>query len=271
MAQAMATSWRALPNVTLSASAPSLAPGADANGVLLYSDNLAHVGACDVLVLAVKPPQAPMVLQQIGAHLKPGSVLVSIVAGLPLSTLDRYRLPEQACIRCMPNLPMAYGVGATPLLANARVSAEQKRFVQQLFAHVGCVAWVEDDAQMDCYTALSGSGPAYVLYFLESMLQAGHDLGLPEASVRAFVLQTMRGGLALLEHSAQSPETLRQQITSPGGTTEAAMAVLQTQAFKSIVCDAVKAAYQRARVLSGLDVGNENCILSQSPGFESEP
>ena len=252
MAQALAAAWRLIPEVKLHASAPSLANGINDAGIQTYNNNLSITERCDVIILAVKPQQALSVLAQIADSLLPNSIVVSVVAGLSLQKLMSACQLGQAIVRSMPNLPVAYNLGATPLLANANVSKSQHLMVEKLFSAVGIINWVLTDDLIDRFTALSGSGPAYFLYFLEALVKAGETLGLEPKNVHEFVLQTAKGTLALINDPNVSLATLRSKITSPGGTTAAAINVLQTADLMTLINTAVDAAYLRAKELKAL-------------------
>jgi pyrroline-5-carboxylate reductase len=250
MAQALAASWKLMPELTLYASSPSLTNTINCDKIHTSNDNLFVAAQCDVVILAVKPQQALLVMQQIAASLLPNSVVVSIVAGLTLQKLENLCNVKQAIVRSMPNLPVAKCKGATPLLANTCVSTSQRSMVDKLFTAVGIAAWVATDDVVDKLTALSGSGPAYILYFLEALMQAGLNLGLTNEDARLFTLQTMRGTIALLDDDQMDLRELRRKITSPKGTTAAAIQSLEAVDFVAIMSDAVKAAYQRAKELA---------------------
>ena len=246
MAQALAAAWIKLPDYRLYAAAPSLAHGVTADGIYTEQDNLI-VATCDVIILAVKPQQAHAVLRQIHAVLKPDSILISVVAGLSIESLTKVCNINQAIIRSMPNLPVASNMGATPLLANTAAQDAQKLLAESLFAAVGIVTWLDSDDLIDRMTALSGSGPAYVLYFLESLIAAGEHLKLPADVLHDFAIQTMRGTLSLIDKNQYSLQELRDKITSPKGTTAAAIEVMQKSNLALIIQQALDAAYKRAQ------------------------
>ena len=170
MAQALAASWQLMPEFKLYASSPSLPNAINDDGVHTYNDNISVVSQCDIIILAVKPKQAEDVLKQIAAKLRPDSVLISVVAGLSLQSLMGACKLGQSIVRTMPNLPVSKGMGATPLLANVDLLKAHHLLVEKLFSSVGIITWVDSDDLVDRFTALSGSGPAYILYFLESLI-----------------------------------------------------------------------------------------------------
>jgi pyrroline-5-carboxylate reductase len=209
------------------------------------------VGDVAAVVLAVKPQVAPEVMPTLAAYVGGGSVVVSIMAGRTLEFLAR-ALPGSALVRAMPNTPAAIGRGITVAIANARVSDPQRALVDALLSAVGGVEWIEDEALMDAVTALSGSGPAYVFLLAETMAQAGAAAGLPPALAATLARATVAGAGELLHRSPLDPATLRQNVTSPGGTTAAALEVLMaSDALEPLMRRAIAAATARSRELAG--------------------
>jgi pyrroline-5-carboxylate reductase len=209
------------------------------------------VGDVAAVVLAVKPQVAPEVMPALAAYVGGGSVVVSIMAGRTLEFLAR-ALPGSALVRAMPNTPAAIGRGITVAIANARVSDPQRALVDALLSAVGGVEWIEDEALMDAVTALSGSGPAYVFLLAETMAQAGAAAGLPPALAATLARATVAGAGELLHRSPLDPATLRQNVTSPGGTTAAALEVLMaSDALEPLMRRAIAAATARSRELAG--------------------
>ncbi|MCW0218809.1 MAG: NAD(P)-binding domain-containing protein, partial [Prosthecobacter sp.] len=176
MAKSIAQGLRNHATWRLIATSPSLSCELDADGVQTHHDNLAHIHEADILILAVKPAKIVSVLRQITPAIPRHCILVSIAAGTSLATLGRECRPEQAIVRCMPNTPIAVGKGATPLIANSYASEVQKKLVEQLFQCSGITTWVEQEQDMNTYTALSGSGPAYVFLMMEAMAAAAQKL-----------------------------------------------------------------------------------------------
>jgi pyrroline-5-carboxylate reductase len=179
------------------------------------------------------------------------TVVVSIMAGRTLQFLEA-ALPGAAVIRAMPNTPAAIGRGITVAVANARVSSEQRALVHTLLSTVGAVEWAPDEAVMDAVTALSGSGPAYVFLLAEAMARAGVAAGLPPALAETLARATVAGSGELLHRSPLDAATLRQHVTSPGGTTAAALDVLMAQdGLEPLMTKAIAAATKRSRDLAG--------------------
>jgi pyrroline-5-carboxylate reductase len=176
---------------------------------------------------------------------------VSIMAGRTLHFLEA-ALPRAACIRAMPNTPAAIGRGITVAVPNARVTDAQRALVHALLSAVGAVEWIADEALMDAVTALSGSGPAYVFLLAEAMARAGAAAGLPDALAATLARATVAGSGELLNRSPLDAATLRQNVTSPGGTTAAALEVLMGQdGLAPLMTRAIAAATTRSRELAG--------------------
>ena len=210
-------------------------------------------GGVDIAVLfvAVKPQVLDDVLPAYAGALGEDSVVVSVVAGKTLSTFARH-LGEAAFIRTIPNTPAMIGRGVTGAFSNSRVSTAQKATVNSLLSVTGLVEWVEDEALIDAVTAVSGSGPAYVFYLAECMAEAGRHLGLPADLAMRIARATVSGAGELLHQSPDDAAQLRKNVTSPGGTTAAALEVLMAEDGLQPVFDkALAAARDRARVLAG--------------------
>src|SRR5665213_876681 len=183
------------------------------------------VGPVAALVIAVKPQTAPDALPLLAALVDAKTVVVSIMAGRTLGFLQKH-LPGAAIVRAMPNTPAAIGRGITVAVGNARVKPAARKLAHGLLAATGAVEWVGDEALMDAVTAVSGSGPAYVFLLAEAMAAAGVAAGLPAALADKLARDTVAGSGELLHRSAEAASTLRQNVTSPGGTTAAALDVL---------------------------------------------
>lgn len=205
-------------------------------------------------IFAVKPQYLEQAVAQCRPFLQDDTLVVSVAAGVSSETLSHWLgspgKPFTRIVRCMPNTPALIGSGASGLLALQGVSDDDKMVVQQLLRAVGEVVWVESDAQIDAVTALSGSGPAYVFLFLEALIQGGIEQGLTDDQARSLALATLTGATQLAALSHESLATLRERVTSKGGTTAAALAVLQDRAFPAIVQQAMRAAHDRAAELS---------------------
>ena len=206
----------------------------------------------DIIVLAVKPQSMGGVLPQVAPFSHEGTLAVSVAAGTSLEALDLGLGAGRAVVRAMPNTPAAVGQGMTVACANARVTAAQQAVADALLAAVGRVAWISDEGLMDAVTAVSGSGPAYVFLLAECLAAAGVKAGLPRELADLLARQTVSGAGALIAASDLPTSTLRENVTSPAGTTAAALAVLMGEGgFGPLLDRAVEAAARRSRELRG--------------------
>ncbi|MCB1802585.1 MAG: pyrroline-5-carboxylate reductase, partial [Gammaproteobacteria bacterium] len=230
---------------------------ARASGIRTLQDNRAAVAEADIVVLAVKPQILGQVARDIASVVQERRpLLVSIAAGIRTPTLDTWLGGKVALIRTMPNTPAMLQTGATALYATPAVSAEQREQAESLMRAVGLTQWVDDEAAMDAVTALSGSGPAYFFLVIEAMQAAGRELGLSEETARLLTLQTALGAARMALESDADAATLRQRVTSPGGTTERAVGILEDGGLRSLFERAMKGARDRSIELSA-DLGAE--------------
>ena len=208
--------------------------------------------AAAAIVIAVKPQTAPAAVPPLAAHVDKSTLVLSIMAGRTLGFLQKALPPGSAIVRAMPNTPAAIGRGISVAVANANVTARQRKLATDLLAAIGKVEWVADEALIDAVTALSGSGPAYVFLLSEAMTKAGIAAGLPAELAARLARETVAGSGELLHRSALDAATLRQNVTSPGGTTAAALEVLMGPGgFDEILTKAIAAATRRSRELAG--------------------
>ncbi|MER3546845.1 MAG: pyrroline-5-carboxylate reductase, partial [Rhodanobacteraceae bacterium] len=177
-------------------------------------------------------------------------LLISIAAGIRIDQLERWLGAHLAIVRCMPNTPVLIGAGAAGLCANARTGAAQRALAECIFSAAGIVRWIEDEAQMNVVTALSGSGPAYFFLLTEAMEDAAVSLGLPRETARALAMQTCLGAGRMLTSSDETAAQLRARVTSPHGTTEAALRVFAQGDLHALVLRAMKAAKLRGAEMS---------------------
>ena len=220
-------------------------------GVITRQDNQAAASGADIVVLAVKPQVAGQVAGELaGLLVRQHSLVISIAAGIRTAALRHWIGEHTPIVRCMPNTPALVQSGATALYATASVSAAQRDSAETILRAVGLTLWLDDEAQMDAVTALSGSGPAYFFLFMEALQKAGCELGLPEPTARLLTLQTALGAARMALESAEEPATLRQRVTSPGGTTERAIQIFQQQNFDALVLRALEAAAARSAELA---------------------
>lgn len=207
-----------------------------------------------VWIFAVKPQYLKQAVESCRPYLRADTLVISIAAGISAQTLARWlgdeERPWTRLVRCMPNTPALVAAGASGLMALEGVSQDDRGVAQQLMKAVGEIVWVDDDAGIDAVTALSGSGPAYVFLFIEALIKGGIKHGLSDDQARTLALATLAGATQLAALSHESLEVLRERVTSKGGTTAAALQVLQSQGFPDIVQHAMDAARERAAQLS---------------------
>ncbi|MGO3741854.1 pyrroline-5-carboxylate reductase [Kerstersia sp.] len=208
--------------------------------------------ACNVWLYAVKPQVMAEVVQATRPWMAPDTLVISIAAGIPLARFEQWLAGAQAprLVRCMPNTPALVGMGAAGLYAADSVPQAQRELAAAILAAVGTVTWVEQEEQLDAVTALSGSGPAYVFLLIEALIAGGERLGLKPEDAQALAIQTVRGAAQLAATSSETPAVLRQRVTSPGGTTAAALQVFEQRGLPAIVAEAMAAAARRAEELS---------------------
>ena len=220
-------------------------------GVRVSEDNAAAAGAGEVWVLATKP----QVLRGVCEALAPLAqaqrpLVISIAAGITSAQLDRWLGGGQVIVRTMPNTPALLGAGVTGLYATPATTAAQKALADALLKPAGATVWVADEALMDAVTAASGSGPAYVFLLAEAMQAAAEAEGLPAEAARILVVETIAGAARMLKESGESATTLRQRVTSPNGTTQAALNAFAAGGFAPLVASAIHAARIRGAELS---------------------
>jgi pyrroline-5-carboxylate reductase len=210
-----------------------------------------RIGNVAALVVAVKPQVAPDAVPPLAPFVGPKTVVVSIMAGRTIAFLEQ-ALPGAAIVRAMPNTPAAIGRGITVAVPNRRVSASARKLADALLAATGAVEWADDEALMDAVTAVSGSGPAYVFLLAEALARAGIAAGLPQTLAERLARATVAGSGELLHRSALDAATLRENVTSPGGTTAAALGVLMgDDGLQPVLTKAVAAAAKRGKELAG--------------------
>ena len=214
------------------------------------------VAGVDVIVLAVKPQQMREVAQALAPHLHSAPLVLSIAAGIRGADLSRWLGGYGAIVRAMPNTPALIGMGVTGLVASSGVSSAQRAAADSVLRAVGQTVWLDDEALIDPVTAVSGSGPAYVFYFLEAMQAAAVEMGLSAEQGKQLALATFAGATQLAAHSNESLEVLRQRVTSKGGTTHAAITSMESSSVKAAIVEAMKAAAARGREL-GEELGSD--------------
>jgi pyrroline-5-carboxylate reductase len=220
-------------------------------GVAGFASAPEAADGAEVWLLAVKPQVLRPVCESLAALAQARRPLVvSIAAGITTAQIDRWLGGGQAVVRTMPNTPALLGAGATGLYATAQVAPPRRAAAEQLMQAAGITAWIDDEALMDAVTAVSGSGPAYVFLLAEAMQAAGVAQGLDADTARRLVQQTLLGAARMLSESPESAATLRQRVTSPGGTTQAAVETFEAGGLRALVASAVDAAARRGRELA---------------------
>ncbi|HHJ4328418.1 TPA: pyrroline-5-carboxylate reductase, partial [Klebsiella pneumoniae] len=218
-------------------------------GIELYEDNAEAAAGADILVLAVKPQVMKGVCQALAGSLTTAPLVISIAAGISCASLADW-LGERPIVRCMPNTPALLRQGVSGLYGNPQVSALQREQAGQLLSAVGLALWLDDEAQLDAVTAVSGSGPAYFFLLIEAMTAAGVQLGLPPETAAQLTLQTALGAARMACESRVDAAELRRRVTSPNGTTEAAIKAFQAGGFEALVQQALAAAARRSAELA---------------------
>ena len=220
-------------------------------GVQTFARNADALEHADVVVLAVKPQVMQAVCRDLASHLQPRQLIVSIAAGISCASLQDWLGPQpRAIVRCMPNTPSLLRQGVSGLYANDQVSDTQKQQAEQLLSAVGLALWLDDEPLIDAVTAVSGSGPAYFFLLIEAMTAAGEQLGLPRETAAQLTLQTALGAARMACESDVEAAELRRRVTSPNGTTEAAIKTFQAGDFEELVKQALTAAARRSTELA---------------------
>src|SRR4051812_2492411 len=256
MGGAMLEGWLALGldphNAVVLEPQPTIEIAAPAAQGLRINPPASSVGPAAAVVIAVKPQVAPEVVPTLSPYLGPDTVVVSIMAGRTLGFLQQALGKPAALVRAMPNTPASIGRGITVAVAQDTVSQRQRDLVHALLSATGAVEWVTDESLIDAAPAVSGSGPAYVFLLAEALARAGVAAGLPPALADTLARATVAGSGELLHRSPLDPATLRQNVTSPGGTTAAALDVLMAKdGLDPLMIRAIAAATKRSRDLAG--------------------
>ncbi|MCY4284099.1 MAG: pyrroline-5-carboxylate reductase [Thiotrichales bacterium] len=216
-------------------------------GVQAGADNAEVAARCATVVLAVKPQIMGTVVRELAPTLgEHAPLLVSIAAGVRETDINRWSGGDMAIVRTMPNTPALVGCGATALCANAKVDAGQRERADAILKAVGITIWVDDEAQLDAVTALSGSGPAYYFLLMEIMQATGEAMGLDAEAALRLTLQTALGAARIANESDEPPAVLRERVTSPGGTTERALVTMREGGIDKVVGDGIRGARQRS-------------------------
>ncbi len=219
--------------------------------VKTFTNGRDAIADAETIVLAVKPQIIPLLLQQLKDNLQTDQLLISVAAGTTCQTIETEIGRKAAIIRAMPNLPAIVGAGITGVFANKQCQQKHRQQAQDILSAVGQVIWIDKENLIDAVTAVSGSGPAYVFYLIESMRDAGVAVGLDFDTATQLALHTVVGSGKLAQQENTDVSELRRQVTSPGGTTAAAIAVLDEASCDAIFKQAIVTARDRARELSG--------------------
>lgn len=219
-------------------------------GVVTYTEARSAIEGADVIVLAIKPQNMPEVLAELKGHTGPEQLILSIAAGITISSIRDELGPESNAIRSMPNTPALVGRGITGVVAGPHCSQLQREQAEEILAAAGDVVWLDDESLMDAVTAISGTGPAYFFLLAEALAAAAREMGLPADTADRLASMTCFGAGAMLASSPGEAEELRLRVTSPGGTTQAAMVVMEGGEFRKLVLEAAKAARDRSRELA---------------------
>ena len=228
---------------------------ADEFNLEVFTDNTKLAAQCDVIVFAIKPQVLSVVCKELQEHINHNPLIISIAAGVRAVDINRWLGGNVSIVRAMPNTPALLGQGATGMMANDVVNGDQKALAEQILSAVSTCLWVEDEKMLDVVTALSGSGPAYFFLLIESMAKAGAALGLDESTAQQLSIQTALGASMMADSSDDSAHELRARVTSPNGTTQAAIESFQEQNFDMIVAHAMRAAFDRSREM-GIELGD---------------
>ena len=219
----------------------------------VHADNLSAATGTRVIILAVKPQVLQQVVVPLGSLVAEHQpLLVSVAAGVTAASIERWIGGQPALVRVMPNTPALVGAGISALCANSKVSAGQRELAETIMSAVGQTVWVEDESLMDIVTAVSGSGPAYFFYVMQAINDAAVSGGLDAETARLLTLETALGAARLALESAEDPGTLQKRVTSPGGTTEAAINILDSSRVSKVFQNAVSAASIRGGELAKL-------------------
>jgi pyrroline-5-carboxylate reductase len=216
-------------------------------GVAVTDDNARAVKGADVVILAVKPQEAGGVLSQLSGRLV-SQLVLSIAAGIKLETMAR-SLKQAALVRAMPNTPAQVGRGMTVWTSSGELPSEKHEMARRILASLGEEMYLKDEKYLDMATAVSGSGPAYVFLFMEALIDAGVHIGLTRDVARKLVVETVAGSAEAMKKTARHPAELRNMVTSPGGTTAEALFRLESGGLRSLVANAVLAAYEKSQSL----------------------
>ncbi|MDE3839498.1 pyrroline-5-carboxylate reductase [Bacillus methanolicus] len=205
----------------------------------------------DAVILAMKPKDAAEAITRIKDYLTEDMLIISVLAGISISSIEELSGKSLAIVRAMPNTSAAIGKSATAIAVNKMVKDQQKKIVKQMFETIGLTTFVEEE-QLDAVTGLSGSGPAYIYYLVEAMEKSAVEIGLEKEVAKQLIVQTLLGAAEMLTKSSKSPEQLRREVTSPGGTTEAGIKVLEAHDVQHAFISCIKEATAQSKRLGSM-------------------
>ncbi len=224
-------------------------------GVHATGDNLEAIQDANIIVLSVKPQVLTKVGQQLHGNIRPSTLILSILAGSPISVLRR-AMGHDRIVRAMPNTPGQLGKGITVWTSTPAVTDKQKAYAEVILGALGEQLFMEEEGYLDMATALSGSGPGFIFLFIEALIDAGVHMGFSRRDAGKLVIQTLEGSVALFKATAEHPAELKNQVTSPGGTTAAGLYELEKGGLRTVLSRAIFAAYRRSQELGALSEKN---------------
>lgn len=223
--------------------------------ILQGSNNDSFLQEADIIFLAMKPKDAAVAIAELGPLLHSDQLIVSVIAGLSISSIEKLLGAEQAIVRTMPNTSSTIGLGATGISYSEKVTAQQRLVTEAMFQSIGIHAVVEESLQ-ESVTGVSGSGPAYVYYFMESMIKAAEGMGLEPAMAKELVVQTVLGAAQMVKQTGESPQELRRKVTSPNGTTQAAIEAMTEDGLPEAIVRGMRRSAERAAELGAAIEGS---------------
>lgn len=224
-------------------------------GVFATGDNLEAIKEANIIVLSVKPQVLGKIGQQLHGNIRPSTLVLSILAGSPISVLRR-TLGHDRIVRAMPNTPGQLGKGITVWTCTPAVTDQQKGYAEAVLGALGDQLFMEEESYLDMATALSGSGPGFIFLFIEALIDAGVHMGFSRRDAQRLVIETLEGSVALFKAGADHPAELKNQVTSPGGTTAAGLYELEKGGLRTVLSRAIFAAYRRSQELGALNEKN---------------
>jgi len=224
-------------------------------GVHATADNLEAIQGANIIVLSVKPQVLSRIGHQLHGNIRPSTLVLSILAGSPVSVLRR-ALGHDRIVRAMPNTPGQLGKGITVWTSTPAVTAQQKAYAEAVLGALGEQLFMEEEGYLDMATALSGSGPGFMFLFIEALIDAGVHMGFSRRDAQKLVIETLEGSVALFKAGGDHPAELKNQVTSPGGTTAAGLYELEKGGLRTVLSRAIFAAYRRSQELGALSEKN---------------